>query len=125
MAADTVVDLDGETMGKPRDLPDARRMLRALSGRDHAVLTAVCIEHGATGRREAFVEESRVRFAPLDETGIEAYLSAVHVLDKAGAYAIQERADLLGARVEGSFSNVIGLPMERVASALREMTGPA
>jgi septum formation protein len=122
LAADTVIDLDGEALGKPRDLDDARRMLRALSGRGHIVLTAVCIERRGAEKRTAFVEESRVRFKTLAAEDIESYLAAVDVLDKAGAYAIQERADLLGARVEGSFSNVVGLPMKRVTAALRAMS---
>lgn len=121
LAADTVVAIDGETLGKPRDLANGRGMLRALSGRDHLVVTAVCIEHRRAGKKTAFVENSRVCFKALTEEDIEAYLEAVEVLDKAGGYAVQERPDILGARVEGSVSNVIGLPIEKVISALEEM----
>ncbi|MHC5040483.1 MAG: Maf family protein [Planctomycetota bacterium] len=124
IAADTLVVAKGRALGKPKDLADARRMLRSLSGQSHSVVTAVALEHRREGKKTSFTEESRVLFKDLEEEEIEAYLAAVHVLDKAGAYAIQERPDLLGAHVEGSFSNVVGLPVKRVIPALRNMGWP-
>jgi len=125
LGADTLVVLDGRALGKPRDLDEARQMLRSLSGRSHEVVTAVHLEHRAKAKRCAFTDTSRVSFKALDEEDIEAYLKAVHVLDKAGAYAVQERADLLGAEVEGSFSNVVGLPVKRVLASLHAWGYPS
>ncbi|MCX6909324.1 MAG: Maf family protein [Verrucomicrobia bacterium] len=119
LGADTIVVPGGEVFGKPRDLDDARRMLRSLSGRSHSVITGVCLIHRGGNRERAFAVETRVQFRALSDADIEQYLDAVHVLDKAGAYAIQEGPPLV-AGIEGSYSNVIGLPMERLAAELRE-----
>lgn len=121
LAADTLVAVGSRVLGKPRDRDDARAMLLALAGRDHEVLSAVRIEHRASGRILAFCERSRTRFKALGALDVESYLNAVDVSDKAGAYGIQERADLIGAEVQGSFTNVVGLPVERVIPALRWM----
>jgi septum formation protein len=120
LAADTLVALDGEIMGKPRDLQDAARILRQLSGRVHEVCTAVCIVHLACARQTSFREISRVRFRRLNRGQIDRYLAKVNPLDKAGAYAAQGHGGEIIAQVEGSFSNVVGLPMERTLPALRE-----
>ena len=119
LGADTIVVLGSEVFGKPRDLDDARRMLRRLSGQSHLVITGVCLIHRAANRERSFAVETRVRFRLLGDADIEQYLDAVDVLDKAGAYAIQEGPPIV-AGVEGSYSNVIGLPLERVAAELRE-----
>jgi len=119
LGADTIVVPGGEVFGKPRDLDDARRMLRSLSGRGHAVITGVCLICRGGNRERVFAVETRVQFRPLSDADIEQYLDAVHVLDKAGAYAIQEGPPIV-AGIEGSYSNVIGLPLERLAAELRE-----
>jgi septum formation protein len=119
LGADTIVVPGGEVFGKPRDLDDARRMLRSLSGRGHSVITGVCLIHRAANRERVFAVETKVQFRPLSDANIEQYLDAVDVLDKAGAYAIQEGPPIV-AGVDGSYSNVIGLPLERLAAELRE-----
>ena len=87
IGCDTVVDCGGEVFGKPRDAADARRMLRALSGRTHAVHTGVCIARG--GRAECFADTCRVTFFPIEEADLEAYIASAEPYDKAGGYAIQ------------------------------------
>ena len=124
LAADTLVLIDGAVLGKPRDDADAAAMLRRLSGREHVVVTAVSLlRHG--GPELATVEESRVRIAPLDEDEIDWYVATGEPRDKAGAYAVQG----LGARfvesVDGSFSNVMGLPARSVYRLLRRAPDPA
>lgn len=118
LGADTVVVLDGEILGKPRDLDHASEMLRQLSGRIHEVLTGVCILRGGTVIRCSFVESTRVAFRLLDEATIDAYLREINPLDKAGSYAAQEDRGRLIERIEGSMDNVIGLPVARVIEAL-------
>lgn len=120
VAADTLVALDGQPLGKPAGLDEARGMLAALSGRTHQVFSGVWIEHRAAGRVAAFVEVSHVRFRAVGAAEIEQYLGLVHVLDKAGAYAAQEDPICLIAGIEGSRTNVIGLPMERLAPMLAQ-----
>ena len=112
LAADTTVVVDGEILGKPRDEDDARRMLRLLSGRDHTVLTGIALEEG--DRRLAEVDETRVRFAPLSDAEVDWYVATGEPMDKAGAYAIQGLGSLFVEAVEGSYSNVVGLPIPRV-----------
>ena len=101
LGADTVVSLDNRTVGKPRDLVEARAMLETLSGRIHEVLTGVCLIHRAGEKMCRFVESTRVKFRPRDEINFEAYLQSIHPLDKAGAYAAQEDEGLLIERLEG------------------------
>ena len=124
LAADTLVLIDGVVLGKPRDDPEAAAMLRRLAGREHVVVTAVSLRR--SGAPEiATVEESRVRIAPLDEEEIRWYVATGEPRDKAGAYAVQG----LGARfiesVDGSFSNVMGLPARSVYRLLRQAPDPA
>jgi len=120
LGADTLVVVDGHPLGKPADLAEAAAMLRRLSGRAHEVVTGVCLARG--GRVvECFHAVTTVRFGPLDESTIARYHARVDPLDKAGAYAIQEGADLLGARTEGSLSNVIGLPVEETVARLERL----
>lgn len=123
LGADTVVCLDDHVLGKPRDFDHAREMLRRLSGREHQVISGVCLVWRAQGRFWAFAETTRVRFRVLRDKEIEQYLRQVHVLDKAGAYAIQEHGEMIIERVEGSWSNVVGLPLERLARELEEWFG--
>lgn len=118
LGADTLVFLDDQPLGKPADMDEARAMLRRLSGRTHAVITGVCLVHQQARRMACFAEATHVRFKALGEEVIEAYLRAVPVLDKAGSYALQSHGDWLVERLEGSFSNVVGLPVERLREAL-------
>lgn len=119
LAADTLVTIDGDILGKPLDLPDAVRMLRRLSGRAHEVWTAVCVRHAVSGESETFQEMSRVHFRELAETAIRRYLARIDPLDKAGAYAAQGHGAEIIQRIDGSYSNVVGLPMERTTRLLR------
>jgi septum formation protein len=126
LGADTIVVLDGEILGKPRDLPHAVEMLSRLGGRVHEVLTGVCLLRGGAHSRCSFVESTRVAFRGLDAATIEAYLADIDPLDKAGAYAAQEDKGRLIERIEGSMENVIGLPVARVIEAIeRHFTEPA
>ncbi len=118
LGADTVVVLDGEILGKPRDLDHASEMLHRLSGRTHEVLTGVCMLRGGKVEQCSFVESTRVSFRPLDAAVITEYLREINPLDKAGSYAAQEDRGRLIERIEGSMDNVIGLPVDRVIMAL-------
>ena len=115
LGADTVVALDGKILGKPKDEEDAKRMLRMLSGRVHSVFTGVCLvdENGVIER----VVETKVLFKTLSEKFIEEYVLSGTPMDKAGAYGIQD--GLVVASYEGSYSNVMGLPMEAVEEMLK------
>jgi septum formation protein len=117
LGADTLVVIDGEPLGKPADRVAAAAMLARLGGRRHEVFTGVCLARGGAAL-EVFHVASRVRFAPLDAAVIARYHALVDPLDKAGAYGLQDHVHLLGARVEGSLSNVIGLPVEETVARL-------
>ena len=118
IAADTEVVLDGQIYGKPRDDADAAAMLRRLSARTHFVLSAVCVAD-ATRELEA-LDLTEVTFAPLDEATIAAYVASGEPHGKAGAYGIQGRAGAFIARVAGSYTGVMGLPVFEAAALLRE-----
>ena len=118
LAADTLVAMEGEIIGKPSDLNHARMILRRLSGRTHDVCTAVYIV--GPRARISFAEISQVRFRKLTESDITRYFKVVNPIDKAGAYAAQAVGRSIIASVEGSFTNVIGLPMESTTEALAE-----
>jgi septum formation protein len=118
LGADTVVVVDGEVLGKPVDPADARAMLRRLQGREHEVITGVAVVDARTGRSGARAVVSRVRMAEYGEPEIERYVATGEPLDKAGAYAIQGQGGALVAGLEGSFSNVVGLPLEETAGLL-------
>lgn len=124
LGADTLVWLDGLPLGKPRDLDEARRMLMALSGRTHQVATGVHLVRLEPRLQVEFHEVSYVRFRPLDEALVTEYLARVNTLDKAGAYALQEHGNLIVESVEGSRSNVVGLPLSRTLAALRRFMHP-
>ena len=112
LGADTLVFLGGEIMGKPRYMADARRMLARLQGRTHQVVTGVSLIHLRGCRERLFAVSTDVTFHPLTAGQIKDYLARVNPLDKAGAYAIQEHGDKIVAQISGSFSNVVGLPVE-------------
>lgn len=117
VAADTTVDVDGMILAKPADLDDARRMLGLLSGRTHAVHTGVAVRRA--GLVTAEVCTTLVTFVTLDDATIEWYLRRDDVADKAGAYALQEAGGALVERIEGSVSNVVGLPLTTVLTLAR------
>ncbi len=119
IAADTIVDLDGRELDKPRDRAEACSHLRALSGRWHAVTTGVCVR-GSWATR-AFTVSTRVRFRTLSDAEIEAYVATGEADDKAGAYGIQGRAGAFVAELAGSWTNVMGLPLEETLAALEEV----
>jgi septum formation protein len=118
IGADTVVVLDGIILGKPRDAGAAEKMLARLSGRTHEVLTGVALVPVAGGRARTTVVRSLVVMKPFDEAAIRNYVASGEPLDKAGAYAVQGRGRQLVARVSGSLSNVVGLPLEKLRRLL-------
>jgi nucleoside triphosphate pyrophosphatase len=118
LAADTLVYLDTTLFGKPRDVEEACRMLEQLQGQTHHVVTAICLLNLRSHRQKIFAETTAVTFRPLDAEKIRDYLSKINPLDKAGAYAIQEQGDLIVESISGSFSNVVGLPVERLRDEL-------
>jgi septum formation protein len=120
LAADTLIALEGEIIGKPADFSNAAQILRRLSGQTHEVCSAVFICHFATGRSTTIDEISRVRFRRLSSATIESYLAKVDPLDKAGAYAAQGCGAEIIAKIDGSHTNVIGLPMEKTVVALAQ-----
>jgi septum formation protein len=119
LAADTAVVLGAEVLGKPADDADARRMLRALSGTTHEVLTAVVVRRTAIRLELDAVVATKVRFAPLSAAEVDWYVATGEPLDKAGAYAIQGAGGAFVLGVEGSVSNVVGLPLAETAALLR------
>ena len=118
LAADTLVALGNQVIGKPMDLTEAARMLRRLSGRTHEVCSAVAIYQQTSGKSAVFRDVSRVRFHRLSNATIKDYIAKVGPLDKAGAYAAQGTGAEIIAKIEGSFTNVVGLPMEKTVAAL-------
>lgn len=116
LGADTVVDIDGEVIGKPRDLIQAGEILRRLSGRTHWVHTGVAVT--VAGRMESRLSSSKVEFAPLTSTVLTRYLESGEALDKAGAYGIQGRAGTFISRIEGSYTGIMGLPLYETAELL-------
>lgn len=118
LSADTVVTVDGEILGKPRDADEAQRMLRKLSGRDHWVYTALTLLNQLKEETLEGLERTRVWFRPLTDAEILDYVRREHVLDKAGAYAIQGYAGVYIPRIEGNYSNVMGLPLPLVHELL-------
>jgi septum formation protein len=121
IAADTVVTLDGNLLGKPKSTEDARRMLEQLSGRTHAVLTGVSVIRLPDMERRQFVESTLVHFDQILGEEILRYLATEEPYDKAGAYAIQGRAGRYIPRIEGCYFNVVGLPLSRVFTAIQEL----
>ena len=121
IAADTVVVVDGQILGKPRSTDDARRMLQLFSGRTHSVVTGVSLIRLPEMDRRQFVETTLVTFAPLTREDISRYLATEEPFDKAGAYAIQGYAGRYIPRVEGCYFNVVGLPLARLVATLQEL----
>jgi len=124
LGADTIVVVDEEILGKPRDAADAARMLRLLSGRSHLVITGVCLRTENRELNTGFVdvrsEITLVVMEPLSEDEIRDYIATVEPMDKAGAYAIQGIASRWISRIEGDYFNVVGLPVALVLRMLKE-----
>ncbi|MEK7357100.1 MAG: Maf family protein [Bdellovibrionota bacterium] len=120
LTADTVVVLDGQILGKPKDQKENRRFLEALSGCSHQVITAVCLVEGSTGKRVVDHDVATIAFRKLDPVEMEAYAASGDGLDKAGGYGIQGAAGKFIAKLEGAFDNVMGLPIALVERMLRE-----
>jgi len=118
LAADTLVALDDRIIGKPTNLDHACAILRTLSGQTHVVCSGVVICHLRSGQFRAFHETSYVRFKKLSDQRIRDYFSKINPLDKAGAYAAQGHSKEIIARIRGSYTNVVGLPMEKTTVAL-------
>ena len=118
LGADTTVFLEGAALNKPVDAAEAREMLRRLSGRTHTVFTGLALRRDCAGLRIDSGESSEVTFKSFGDDVIEAYLALVHTLDKAGGYGIQDQADLIVERYQGSLSNIIGLPLETTKQIL-------
>ncbi len=121
LGADTIVVLEGQLFGKPRDLEEATQMLGQLAGQPHEVVTGVCLLHRALDLELTFAETTRVWMRPLTRRQIAEYLGKINPLDKAGAYAIQEHGAGIVERIEGSYHNVMGLPTERLAATLERI----
>lgn len=119
IAADTIVVVDGAILGKPSDRADAIAMLERLAGREHTVYTAVAVAYD--GRTASAVEEVAVQFQPLTRALIEAYVDTTEPMDKAGAYGIQGYGATIVARVDGDYFAVMGLPLSRMVSLVREL----
>jgi septum formation protein len=121
LAADTVVVIDGELLGKPRDPEDARAMLARIAGREHTVLTGVALEEPARDRRIAEMASSRVRMAALTPAQIADYVATGEPLDKAGSYAVQGIGALFVEEIFGNYTNVVGLPLPLTLRLVSEL----
>lgn len=118
ITADTIVWIDGKVLGKPENTEEARQMLQYLSGREHQVISGVCLK--SSKKQKSFYAISNVQFKSLTDSEIEYYISEFKPLDKAGAYGIQEWIGAIGiTHIEGSFYNVMGLPVQRLYEEIR------
>lgn len=122
IAADTIVVVDGEVLGKPLDARGARTMLRRLSGRTHTVLTAIAVARAS--RTESAVESVDVTFRPLSDEEIDAYIATGEPMDKAGAYGIQGYGATIVERVDGDYFSVMGLGLRRLVDLLERVGAP-
>lgn len=120
LGADTMISLDGQALGKPSDRADAKRMLRALSGRTHEVLTGVCVTDG--NKTVPALSVTRVTFRALDDALIERYVAGGECDDKAGAYGIQGRGCVLVERLDGDYFGVVGLPVCKIDEILADFS---
>jgi septum formation protein len=123
LAADTVVTFQGQVFGKPVDVADARRILQCLSGTTHQVITGVTLLAADSDRHDTRHDVSTVSMRRLAPDELEHYLRSNAWMGKAGAYGVQDRADAYVTRLDGSFTNVVGLPLELLADMLRDWAG--
>lgn len=121
IAADTIVVLDRRILNKPRDLNEARDMLRDLSRKTHVVITGVAIANTETGRKTSGIESTEVTFRALTNDQIDRFVEAVKPLDRAGAYTVDGPGTLIVARYNGCYQNVLGLPIPRLESLLEQI----
>lgn len=121
IAADTLVFLDGQPLGKPTNLDEAREMVRKLSGNTHDVLTGLALVDTESGRESSGFEQTAVTFRDLDPAEIDVFVETVEPVDRAGAYTVDGPGSLLVARYEGCYYNVLGLPMVRLDELLRPL----
>ena len=119
IGSDTVVALASKTFGKPKDLQEAARFLKRLSGKTHQVISGVCMLQMDPFKVKLFSETTHVGFQKLTDQTIREYLSLINPLDKAGGYAIQEHGEWIIGEIFGSYTNVVGLPMERLGEELK------
>lgn len=120
LGADTIVVCNGEIFGKPADEKDAVRMLESLSGRVHLVITGIALADAESGKAAIGHETTKVKFSPITNEDIKAYIKTGEPYGKAGAYAVQGRGALLVESIDGCYSNVVGLPLFRLGKMLRE-----
>jgi septum formation protein len=120
IGSDTMISLDGHKFGKPADLADARRMLRALSGKTHHIFTSVAVVDGCGGPGLEWVERVAVKMRPLSDAAIDSYLQLGESYDKAGAYSIQDQGRGLIESIEGDYLAAVGMPLMPIARYLRE-----
>lgn len=125
LGADTLVFLEREILGKPANLAEARRMIARLQGRTHQVITGVSLIHLRPHHERILAVSTDVRFRSLTAGQVRDYLSRMNPLDKAGAYAIQEHGELIIEEISGSYTNVVGLPVERVRAEIESWPPPA
>jgi len=123
IGADTVVCLGGEILGKPRNIEDAKRMLRLLSGNKHSVYTGYCVVHCKSGNMVSKYEKTDVYFKELSDREIDAYIKTREPMDKAGAYGIQEKGSLFVEKIDGDYFNVVGLPVCALAKLFENEFG--
>jgi len=123
IGADTLVFLAGKVFGKPKDMNEARQMLAQLQGKTHQVVTGVSLIQQRNHREKLFAVSTDVAFHPLGAEQIRNYLKQIDPLDKAGSYAIQEHGNLIVSEISGSYSNVVGLPLERLRTELAAWAG--
>jgi septum formation protein len=121
LGADTIVVCENKIFGKPADEADARRMLESLSGREHLVITGIALINTGNGVVKKACETTKVRFSKLTDHEIQAYINTGEPYGKAGAYAVQGRGALLVESLSGCYSNVVGLPLQKVAAMLKEL----
>lgn len=114
LGADTLVALDDQPLGKPSDLDHAFRMVKTLVGKTHVVCTGVCLTRQEPAWTLEFIERTFVTFRPLTDPQIHEYIGLINPLDKAGSYAAQDHGDFIIEKTEGSWTNVVGLPMEQL-----------
>ena len=123
IGADTVVCVDDEILGKPKNIEDAKRMLRLLSGRSHFVYTGYCVVHCKSGVAVSKYEKTEVFFKELSDHEIDAYVKTREPMDKAGAYGIQEKGSLFIEKIDGDYFNVVGLPVCALANLFEKEFG--
>ena len=121
LGADTITVLDGEILGKPKDPEDARRTLRKLTGTKHAVITGLCLINATTGEAVCASEETGVEMKEMTDAEIEQYVSSGESMGASGAYKIQETGDRFVENIEGSFSNIVGLPLNLLEELLKRI----